>query len=60
MAADAQTARLAESYLYWFIPAMALQFAMVATGAALRGVGNFRPGMIVSTATAYAKPSQQA
>lgn len=51
LAADAQTARLAESYLYWFIPAMALQFAMVATGAALRGVGNFRPGMIVSTAT---------
>jgi MATE family, multidrug efflux pump len=51
LAADAQTARLAESYLYWFMPAMALQFAMVATGAALRGVGNFRPGMIVSTAT---------
>ena len=38
-------------YLLWFIPAMALQFAMVAMGAALRGTGNFKPGMIVQTAT---------
>ena len=30
---------------------MALQFAMVAMGAALRGSGNFKPGMIVSTAS---------
>ena len=30
---------------------MALQFALVAMGAALRAVGNFKPGMIVSTAT---------
>ena len=30
---------------------MALQFAMVAMGAALRGTGNFKPGMIVATAT---------
>ena len=35
----------------WFIPAMALQFAMVAMGAALRGTGNFKPGMVVQTAT---------
>ena len=34
-----------EQYLLWFIPAMALQFAMVAMGAALRGTGNFKPGM---------------
>ena len=40
-----------EQYLLWFIPAMALQFAMVAMGAALRGTGNFKPGMIVQTAT---------
>ena len=38
-------------YLTWFIPAMALQFAMVAMGSALRGTGNFKPGMVVSTAT---------
>jgi putative MATE family efflux protein len=42
---------MAASYLLWFIPAMALQFGMVAMGAALRGTGNFRPGMIVSTAS---------
>jgi putative MATE family efflux protein len=40
-----------EQYLLWFVPAMALQFAMVAMGAALRGTGNFKPGMIVQTAT---------
>jgi len=46
---DPITARLASDYLLYFIPAMALQFAIVAMGAALRGTGNFRPGMIVST-----------
>ena len=30
---------------------MALQFVMVAMGAALRGTGNFKPGTIVATAT---------
>ena len=40
-----------EQYLLWFIPAMALQFAMVAMGAALRGTGNFKPGMFVQTGT---------
>jgi putative MATE family efflux protein len=49
--ADAATARMAGEYLLWFIPAMALQFAVVAMAAALRGVGNFKPGMIVQTAT---------
>src|SRR5918998_4958487 len=51
MSADATTAKLAAEYLLWFIPAMALQFALVAMGAALRAVGNFKPGMIVSTTT---------
>ena len=51
MSADATTAALAAEYLLWFIPAMALQFALVAMGAALRAVGNFKPGMVVSTAT---------
>ena len=35
----------------WFIPAMALQFGLVAMGAALRGTGNFKPGMVVQTGT---------
>ena len=51
MAADAETARLARSYLLWFVPAMALQFTLVGMGAALRGTGNFKPGMIVSSAS---------
>ena len=51
LAADAATARLAAEYLLWFIPAMALQFTMVAMGSALRGTGNFKPGMVVQTAT---------
>ena len=39
-------------YLSWFIPAMALQFPMVVMVAALlRGTGNFKPGMVVQTAT---------
>jgi putative MATE family efflux protein len=51
LGADSETAMLAKSYLTWFIPAMALQFAMVTMGAALRGTGNFKPGMVVQTAT---------
>jgi putative MATE family efflux protein len=49
--ADAATASMAEAFLRWFVPAMALQFPMVTMGAALRGTGNFRPGMIVQSAT---------
>jgi putative MATE family efflux protein len=51
MSADAETTRQAIAYLDWMIPAMALQFTMVAMGAALRGTGNFKPGMVVQTAT---------
>ncbi len=49
MSADVDTARLAGQYLLWFIPAMALQFPLGAMGAALRGVGIFKPSMVVST-----------
>ena len=51
MSPDTATSRLAGEYLLWFIPAMALQFLMVSMGAALRGVGNFKPTMLVSTVT---------
>jgi Na+-driven multidrug efflux pump len=51
MAADAATAALAADYLRWFVPAMALQFPLGAMGAALRATGNFRPTMLVSTAS---------
>jgi MATE family, multidrug efflux pump len=51
LAADGATAGLAKAYLAWFLPAMALQFGIVAMGAALRGIGDFKPGMIVQTST---------
>jgi putative MATE family efflux protein len=51
LSADDATAALAADYLLYFLPAMGLQFGMVAMAAALRGVGNFRPGMVVQTAT---------
>lgn len=51
LGADPETVRLAADYLAWFIPAMALQFPMVSMASALRGTGNFKPGMVVQTAT---------
>ena len=50
-AADPITAQAAADYLYWFLPALGLQFAIVAMASALRGAGNFRPGMVVQTTT---------
>jgi len=49
--ADEAPAALTRDYLLWFIPAMALQFGLIAMASALRGTGNFRPGMVVQTAT---------
>lgn len=49
MAADAATAGAARAYLLWFIPAMALQFPLGVMGAVLRGIGQFRAPMVIST-----------
>ena len=43
LSADAVTAKLAKSYLLWFIPALALQFPPVALGSALRATGIIKP-----------------
>jgi putative MATE family efflux protein len=51
LSADAKTAQLVSDYLLWFLPAMGLQFGLVAMGSALRGIGLFKPGMVVQTAT---------
>jgi putative MATE family efflux protein len=51
LSADPETASLAGAYLAWFIPASTLQFGMVAMASALRGTGNFMPGMVVQTST---------
>jgi putative MATE family efflux protein len=49
--ADVETATQAARYLLWFIPAMALQFPLVAMSAALRGAGNFKLGVAVGITT---------
>lgn len=50
-AADAATAALVVAYLDWFVPALVLQFAMVAAAAALRGAGDVKFASIVQVAT---------
>jgi len=43
LSADAITASLAKKYLLWFIPALLLQFPLVALGSALRATGIIKP-----------------
>ena len=45
LSADAATAKLAGSYLLWFIPALMLQFPLVALGSALRATGIIKPAV---------------
>lgn len=51
LAADSATVEAGTSYLRWFIPALALQFALISMGSALRGTGVARPTMIVQMLT---------
>ena len=50
-AADPNTAALVVAYLDWFIPAMVLQFAMIAGASALRGAGDVKFASLVQVAT---------
>jgi putative MATE family efflux protein len=43
LSADLATASLAKAYLNWFIPALLLQFPLVALGSALRAAGIVKP-----------------
>src|SRR5256714_3566356 len=45
LSADATTAKLAVSYLGWFIPALMLQFPLVSLGSALRATGIIKPAV---------------
>ncbi len=45
LSADAATGTLAIAYLNWFIPALALQFPLVALGSALRATGIIKPAV---------------
>jgi putative MATE family efflux protein len=47
VAADAATVEAGKAYLYWFMPGLALQFALVAMSSALRGTGIVQPTMAV-------------
>ena len=47
LSADAVTASLTKSYLLWFIPALMLQFPLVALGSALRATGIVKPAVAV-------------
>jgi len=51
LGADAVTAGMGVQYLNWFLPAMLLQFMVVAMGAALRGSGIVKPTMIIQVVT---------
>lgn len=47
LAADPATLAAGLDYLHWFLPGMALQFALIGMGSALRGTGIAKPTMIV-------------
>ena len=47
ISADAATAALTEKYLFWFIPALMLQFPLVTLGSALRATGIIKPAVAV-------------
>ncbi len=51
LAGDGATAALATTFLGGFIPALALQFTMIGLAAALRGIGDMKPGLIAQTAS---------
>jgi len=51
LSGDAETALLAREFLVWFIPALGLQFTMIALASALRGIGNMKPGLVAQLAS---------
>ena len=51
VAADDAVIEAGAIYLLWFMPALALQFAMLVMASALRGTGIVRPTMIVQAVT---------
>jgi putative MATE family efflux protein len=51
ISADRAAAAAGQTYLHWVLPGLALQFAIVAMGSALRGTGIVKPTMIVQAIT---------
>jgi len=51
IAADPQTQHEGATYLYWYLPGIALGFAQVTMGSALRGTGIVKPAMAIQALT---------
>lgn len=51
LSVDADARAAGASYLFWFLPGLGLQFAMVAMSSALRGTGIAKPTMVVQMLT---------
>ena len=51
LGADEATVAAGIQYLYWFLPSLALQFALVSMGGALRGTGIVQPTILVQIVT---------
>jgi putative MATE family efflux protein len=51
LGANPATIAAGRTYLAWFLPGLALQFAMITMGSALRGTGIVKPTMLVQVAT---------
>ncbi|MGZ5873775.1 MAG: MATE family efflux transporter [Bradyrhizobium sp.] len=51
VAADVATVEAGATYLHWFMPALALQFAVLTMSSALRGIGIVKPTMYVQALT---------
>lgn len=51
IASDEASLREGVTFLYWFLPGMALQFPMMAMASSLRATGLVKPGMVVQVAT---------
>jgi putative MATE family efflux protein len=49
--ADAETLAEGSTYLYWFLPGLALGFAQVVMGSAMRGTGIVKPAMAIQALT---------
>jgi putative MATE family efflux protein len=51
LGSNAATVAAGVQYLYWFLPSLGLQFAIVSMGSALRGTGIVQPTMMVQVLT---------
>ena len=51
LAADATTAEQGIKYLVWFVPALTMQFFLVALGSALRGLGDMKMPTVMQVGT---------